>query len=65
MKRGQVLQDGNYKWFSETDRIYVENGRVIWDWVADYADMGEATRTNLAKAIREAKKTYKHMSKTM
>lgn len=59
-KRGQIQPDGVYYTLSTGGRIVVKEGRVIWvdDW-AVHEDMGKANKTNIEKAIREARRVEK------
>lgn len=61
MKRGQVVQDGIYLNLGgvNNERVYVENGVVIWADDYFYYEMGRATRTNLDKVIRDANRNWK------
>ena len=65
-KRGQIQPDGVYYTLSTGGRIIVKEGRVIWvdDW-AVYEDMGKANKTNIEKAIREARKVEKEVIEHM
>lgn len=68
VKRGQIYQDGCYHYSDVGEgvgEIRVENGRVIWWWNQGCEDMGKANKTNIEKAIRELKKTEKHVLDNM
>ena len=58
-KRGQILPDGVYYTLSTGGEIRVIEGRVIWMDNTAYEDMGKANKTNIEKAVREAKKVEK------
>lgn len=65
-KRGQIQPDGVYYTLSTGgDRIEVIEGRVMWLGWSAYEDMGKANKTNIEKAIREAKKVEKEVIEHM
>lgn len=65
-KRGQILPDGVYYKLAFGDEVIkVVDGRVMWLGYSAYEDYGNANKTNIDKAIREAKKIEKYITESI